>query len=1031
MRQPARSHCSRICGFLLVAWLAAASTLVHAESAWAARADPVFRQVVGGTLSFVSMGQDATGFIWLGTQSGLLRWDGYKLRSYLSDVSVPGSLPDSFILSLHTDQAGRFWIGTSAGGLVRYDPAQDRFVSPLAQGAVLSRQSVFAVAEDGPHGLWVATGGGLDHLDTQTGVVQPHAGFVGQQGLPDRSAHAVVVDATGALWVGTDRGLFRRASQTSRFEPVTLATAEGAPPDVRKLLLDSDGRLWVGTRSSGVFVVEKGATEAVALRERVKQPLDHDTDVVFSLIQAAPAEVWIGNEGSGILRVDTHQWTARREKHIEGVASSLRDNDILALLRDRRGMVWVGSDSAFSVHDPRQEAVMNWLPSGQGGISHMNVPSVLALPGGRVWLATGDSGVDIVDPSRGKVGRLAPDAQSPRSALPPGRVLSMSLAPSGEVYLGTQHGLYRADASGASVRRLEVTGRSAVQAVWAMAWQEDRLWLGGSDGLWVTQPQTATTTFAPLLREEGSRLIDRRISALLPAPDGTMWVGTRSGLARLQPRDMSVSQLLPEQVGRIGVPGGFISSLAYDRQGRLWIGAFGAGVRVVTWRPDQAEPDIRRVTAAEGLPHNGVNMVLIDAAGDAWVSTDKGLARIDAQTLQAHAIGAEQGLGIQMYWTASGAMTADGAALFGGMGGLAIVDPSRPMTEPSYVAPVVVTELRVGDQPPVMSFPTDRPPAAPLPISPARRSVLVEFAALDFAAPERNRYEHRLPGIDDEWRMVDASRRIVMYTNLPVGRHTLELRAAGPASPWSPIVRIPLAVEPAWHETAWFRGALAAIACAVLLALVHARTMYLKRRQLVLQALVDERTGQLLDSQRQLEKIAYFDGLTGLANRRLFNDELRRMLAQSQRSGTGFVLLLIDLDHFKQVNDTQGHDAGDALLVAVALRLQSAVRETDRVARLGGDEFAVLLHDMDDEAQVATVCERIFAAFVEPVEHNGHRLKPQGSIGAAQCPRHGQAPQALYKAADVALYAAKRAGRNRWQVYTGAQIDEPAPAASL
>lgn len=1030
MRQSARSSFGRICCFLLVAWLAA-TTDARADSAWSERADPAFRQVVSGTLSFVTMGQDATGFIWLGTQSGLLRWDGYKLRSYLSDVSVPGTLPDSFIQSLYTDQAGRFWVGTSAGGLVRYDAEQDRFVSPLAKDATLSRHSVFAMVDDGPHGLWVATGGGLDRLDIQTGVVQRHASFAGPQGLPDRPAHAVVADAVGVLWVGTDRGLFRRASEKDRFEPVALATAESTPPDVRKLLLDSDGRLWVGTRSSGIFVVDKGAAEAVALRGLVKEPLDHDTDVVFALIQAAPSEVWIGTESGGILRVDTRQWTARREKHIEGVASSLRDNDIYALLRDRRGMVWVGSDSAFSVHDPRQEAVMNWMPSGRGGISHMNVPCVLALPDGRVWLATGDGGVDIVDPARGKVGRLSPNAQSPQTALPPGRVLSMSLAPSGEIYLGTQHGLYRADASGAAVRRLEAPGRSAVQAVWAMAWQESRLWIGGSDGLWMTQPQPTTTTLTPLLREDGNRLPDHRISALLPGPDGAMWVGTRSGLARLQPRDMSVSRLPPEQVGRIGVPGGFISSLVYDRQGRLWIGAFGAGVRVVTWTIGNAEPAIRRITAAEGLPHNGVNMVLIDQAGVAWASTDKGLARIDGQTLQAHAIGAEQGLGIQMYWTNSGAVTADGEVLFGGMGGLAIVDPSRPMTESSYVAPVVVTELRVGDERPVMSYPLVRAPPQPLAISPARRSVLVEFAALDFAAPERNRYEHRLRGIDDEWRAIDASRRVAMYTNLPVGRHTLELRAAGPSGPWSPTLQIPLDVEPAWHETTWFKGALAVIVCATLAALVHTRTMYLRRRQLVLRALVDERTQQLLESQRQLEKIAYFDGLTGLANRRLFNDELRRLLAQSQRTGTAFALLLIDLDHFKQVNDTQGHDAGDALLVAVALRLQAAVRETDRVARLGGDEFAVLLHNLDDDADVATVCERIFAAFAQPVEHNAQRLKPQGSIGAALCPRHGQAPEALYKAADMALYAAKRAGRNRWQMYAGTKIDMPAQTASL
>jgi len=173
--------------------------------------------------------------------------------------------------------------------------------------------------------------------------------------------------------------------------------------------------------------------------------------------------------------------------------------------------------------------------------------------------------------------------------------------------------------------------------------------------------------------------------------------------------------------------------------------------------------------------------------------------------------------------------------------------------------------------------------------------------------------------------------------------------------------------------------------------------------------------------------LAYFDGLSGLANRRLFNDELRGHFAHLARRGTPFVLLLIDLDYFKQVNDTMGHDAGDAVLVAVARRLGEAVRETDRVARLGGDEFAVLMPDIVDATAIATVCARIQESVSRPIQHGQFPLHVDVSIGIACAPRDATTPDALYKAADLALYEAKAAGRGCWRLASAGQDSLLAP----
>ena len=226
---------------------------------------------------------------------------------------------------------------------------------------------------------------------------------------------------------------------------------------------------------------------------------------------------------------------------------------------------------------------------------------------------------------------------------------------------------------------------------------------------------------------------------------------------------------------------------------------------------------------------------------------------------------------------------------------------------------------------------------------------------------------------------------------------------------------------PAWHETTAFRVTMGLAGLLLVAALVQARTALLRRRQRALERLVVERTAalqarteELQRSERRLQEMAYRDGLTGLANRRMFTDQLRRLVAQARRSGQPLYLLLIDLDHFKQINDTLGHDAGDAVLCAVAQRLEAAVRTNDLVARLGGDEFAVLLPGGTPEA-VQTVCGRILDSLAaEPLD--GTTPLPGASVGAATLATSELDPERLTKAADVALYEAKRAGRNRWRL---------------
>jgi len=652
---------------------------------------------------------------------------------------------------------------------------------------------------------------------------------------------------------------------------------------------------------------------------------------------------------------------------------------------------------------------------GKRTITDTDVYNVLPLQDGKTWLGLSNGGVDILDRNWKRTGMLRTDTKAGAVSLPKGTINALTTTPEGNVSIGTSNGLYRSRQDGTSLLHVPSARDSASPGepdITASLYDAGRLWVGSDNGLWYLDETTGGRLTQASL---GQALTDPRVTVLLRGRGNDLWVGTQSGLNRVDVQTLQVERIAPGSGSSSALGKSLITSMVVDSEGRLWVGTFG-GLEILQGRDTAGMPIFRKLL--EGLPNANIDMLLEGSDGFIWAATDHGMARIDPRTLSIQAVA--DGLGIFTFWNNAGAKAADGTLIFGGMGGIVLIQPKllRPWT---YLPPVVITGVRIGDHDIPVGHLNDPGFDKPLTLRPDTRRFSVEFAALDYTAPEKNQYAYRLNGFDKEWITTDSTERLASYTNLPPGKYTLLLRGSNRSGLWAATRQLRLTVLPAWYQTISFRICLAILAMMLAVSIYLGITAVSRQRQRELERLVLARTAELQDttlklqkSQNQLEEMAFSDGLTGLPNRRMFADHLRQTLAARSDDAAPFGLLMFDLDYFKQINDSHGHDVGDAVLIEVAHRLQPLVQSPDCLARLGGDEFALLLLSAVDATGVEAMCERMVATFAEPVNFGNLALNVSLSIGAVLYPAGGTSQDELYKSADLALYRAKHGGKSRW-----------------
>ncbi len=808
--------------------------------------------------------QDEIGFLWLGTEDGLNRYDGYRFEVLRNRPNDADSLSHSNVRALHEDRSGHLWIGTRNGGLNRYDRQTGTFTryphDPAVPGS-LAHNLVRAIHQDRAGTLWIGTGGGgLDRFEVDAPESAPGtATFTHFRHDPDDPAslshdfvQAVHEDRTGRLWVGTRAGLDRLDRETLAFSHHRLEPEEGDAAlynNVSAIVESREGHFWLGTRGGLVRFDPEASPAFRFFRHHPDRPNSPRLDRVRDVLEDSGGRLWLTAFGGGLLLFDPATASFSRYRHDANDPDSLSGDRATVLYEDRSGTFWIGT-SAAGLNKLRRSgkafAHVRRDPAAPSGLSDDMIFALHESLGGILWIGTWNGGLNRLDRATGAVEHYRAKPEDP-ARLASDDVRAVLETTSGDLWVGTEGGgLHRLDAATGTFRRYrhdpedERTLRDA--DAWVLYEDRDRaLWVGTyGGGLSRYLPDTDDFTHYRHHPDDPSSLSHDVVRAVCQDAAGSLWVGTGGGLNRLDPGSGGFTRFRQDEQDSTSLSSNAVLTILEGRDGSLWVGTGGGGLNRLVPGPEggSGAASFRLFTTDDGLASNMIYAILEDEEGRLWMSTNRGLSRFDPAAETFRNFDVTDGLQSNEFNTGAAFKSHGGEMFFGGIHGVNAFFPDRIEDNP-YVPPVVLTSIKKFNQ--EVSLASDLATLPGLTLRHDESVVSFEFAALSYTVPEKNRYAYRLAGFREPWTDL-GTKRDVTFTNLDPGAYTLQVMGSNNDGVWNEEgLRLKLTVEPPFWRTWWFKASAALAAAGLLWGGYLVRTRSIRRHNLALQAEIAER----------------------------------------------------------------------------------------------------------------------------------------------------------------------------------------------
>ena len=917
-----------------------------------------------------AIAQTRDGYLWVATWEGVARFNGRTFTVF--DPSNVAALSAGGVRSLLASGDGRLWFGQSENGVVRKQ--QEQWSNAL-HDPDLADDQVLVLAEDSKHSVYAGT---ADH-----GVKMIDQDSVRQLGKPGLRVLGMSLDAKGKLLLATHLGLQRI--------DVESAAIEDFGGGQTRAVIDLDGRILVGG-DEGLHELLGEQLRTVDLPESLKSAS------ITTLLGDPQGRLWFGTQSEGLFRASFA--ADGRIELIEklGVAEGLPNLRVLSLVFDHEGSLWVGTNGGLS---QVIETGIERFGSAQG-LDNAFARTMAEAPNGDIYIGTSGGLYQY----RGGQQISKWDA----STLDSSSVTALRFDHQGDLWVGTYDAGVSQLHDGHVVARLNRESGLAQLSIRTLLFDaQGALWLGTSEGL--VSYANGKGTVVDLYPKPAPDFI----LSLAPGPDESLWIGTAIGLAH---RRVDGQVQIFDKTS--GYPALDTFDIQFEDADHAWLATDAGLVHMQDGR-------FVALGRAQGMPSDTLFRLLIDRGGAFWLTSNRGLARVErkaidavldgsATTLAPTLLTAENGMTATQCnggTAAAGMLARDGSVWIPTSNGVSHLLPANYPRPARPAVPLVVEGVSIDGVDTTL----------PLVVPADARRIEFDLAGLAFASADALRYRHWLEGFDSGYGTTVNEGRIG-YTNLPPGHYVLHTQARnGESGKAGATLDLPFIVQATWMQTRWIQALIFAAAILLVIFVYLHRTAALRRNERRLAAMVDERTSELqeralaLDAanhekSRLLEQLGFqamHDSLTGLPNRLHGDRHLAKCFA-NMGDGKALFIAIMDVDHFKRINDEYSHQAGDQVLIALA----ACMRQIDGLwcARIGGEEF-LLISEQGREETVA-LFEKLRADIASaPISRFQNRpIATTISMGWVDAAEFSSVDKALAEA-DRRLYQAKSAGRNR------------------
>lgn len=799
--------------------------------------------------------QDSRGFLWVGTENGLCRYDGYSFKPYQNDPEDPSSLSHNRVYVICEDRSGTLWIGTD-GGLNKFDRRRERFTrykhEPENPNRTLSNDTIRAIFEDHSGVLWIGThGGGLNKFNPESQTFTAYKpnppGWTKGAGTaaPDHcKITSVLQDSNYDLWVGTCDGIYTFHPENEEFKRWALHPENSnrtCRDYITAIYEDHSNVLWFGTADGRLLQFNRETQQFNLFQYDPKIPLCQGDFQVRSIYEDNSGDFWVGVYYLGLYKSGPQKKTFINYKEQPWMPSGLSNSHIHNIYQDKGGIIWIGTDDGLNKLDKKKNEFTHWTtePGNKNSLSDNNVWAIYKDKTGILWIGT-DKGLNRFDRKTGTFIHYTKDPQKPNT-LSHNRVMAICEDHQGVLWLGTQGGgLNQFDKkTGTFTIYMPPPGyeplpgktgnMSFVSHIKIISILEDHrqiLWIATQNGgLNKFDRKTETFThYMPDQKKSAKSLSHGHVSSIFEDKTRILWVGTFAGLNEFNRETGTFKHYKNDINDAKSLSNDYVSAIYEDQSGILWVGTYFGGLNKLV---DRKKGIFKHFRKKDGLPNDTINGILEDKAGHLWISTVNGLSKFNPQKEEFKNYFSSYGLQSNEFNGGACFKANDGEMFYGGVNGFNAFYPRRIKDNP-FLPPVVITNFLVFNRPHLDTSIIEEKEV----ILSYRESVFsVEFSGLDFSIPGKNQYKYQMEGVDPDWVRSDAQKRFVTYTNLDPGTYSFRVRATNNDGIWSDKEAVlKITITPPFWQTWWFRIILVILFILLILTLYRMRTQRLRKK---------------------------------------------------------------------------------------------------------------------------------------------------------------------------------------------------------